>query len=333
LKIGAGSEAAMRQPDPLAKAEAQGFSNVALIKYMGKLDATSNLACNPSLSYTLPHLRTTVVVRRSPDATDRWRHLRRTGNDRVRLTPHGRRRLLDYVRRLCHQWQYPQHLLVESTNNFPADAGIASSASSFSAVTKAVAALLNRCESNEELARQRRTASGSSCRSFFGPRCACDGETIQAMDFPTGRLLHMVIIVDDGRKSVASSEAHARVVASLNFAGRPERARARMERLLRSLGNSDWAAAYAISWEEFIDMHSLFETSNPPFSYRTAESDRILVECRAVWDTHGDGPIVTMDAGPNVHLLFRRDQEKMFLQMRERFSTTCRVLSADPTEA
>ena len=29
------------------------------------------------------------------------------------------------------------------------------------------------------------------------------------------------------------------------------------------------------------------------------------------WHKNKDGPIITMDAGPNIHLLFRQDQKKM----------------------
>ena len=316
-----------------ASAEAQGFANIALIKYMGKRDSGRNVSVNPSLSYTLPHLKTTVVVSDAVSGPDRWEYLSRAGNVALRLSPEGERRFLGYVRKLCDLWDHPQSVLVRSANNFPADAGIASSASSFSAATKAVAALLRRHETAAQLARLSRAGSGSSCRSFFAPWCMWDGDTIDALDFPVGDLLHMVVIVDGGRKSVSSSDAHLRVTTSPRFAGRQDRARVRMGQLLDALTHSDWRSAYEISWAEFQDMHELFHTSDPPFRYRTPVSDRILQECADLWAMHRDGPIVTMDAGPNVHLLFRQDQKAMMSQVRERYSPSHRVLSSEPDVA
>ncbi|TMG80623.1 MAG: diphosphomevalonate decarboxylase, partial [Betaproteobacteria bacterium] len=55
-----------------ASAEAQGFANIALIKYMGKRDSGRNVSVNPSLPYTLPHLKTTVVVSDAVSGPDRW---------------------------------------------------------------------------------------------------------------------------------------------------------------------------------------------------------------------------------------------------------------------
>jgi diphosphomevalonate decarboxylase len=31
-----------------------------------------------------------------------------------------------------------------------------------------------------------------------------------------------------------------------------------------------------------------------------------------IWDEKGDGPLVTMDAGSNVHLLYREDQGEIY---------------------
>ena len=309
-------------------AEAIGFANIALIKYMGKRDPGGNVAFNPSLSYTLPHLKSTVAVSAGPTGPDRWEILARAGSIPMRLSREGEVRFLGYVRKLCDLWGYRQSVLVRSANNFPADAGIASSASSFCAATRAVAAFLRRDESSAQLARLSRTASGSSCRSFFEPWCLWDGDSIHALDFDVGHLMHMVVIVDGGRKKVSSSDAHLRVTRSPHFSGRVNRARMRMDRLLSALESSDWRSAYEICSEEFEDMHELFHTSDPPFRYRTPDSDRVVQDCADLWARHRDGPIVTMDAGPNVHLLFRPDQQALFSKLHERYSRSHPVISS-----
>ena len=310
-------------------AEATGFANLALIKYMGKRDPDGNVAFNPSLSYTLPHLKSTVAVTAVLTGPDRWEILHRAGSIPMRLSREGEGRFLGYVRKLCDLWGYRESVLVRSANNFPADAGIASSASSFCAATRAVAAFLRRDETPVQLARLSRTASGSSCRSFFEPWCMWDGDSIHALDFHVGHLMHMVVIVDGGRKKVSSSDAHLRVTRSPHFSGRVDRARMRMDRLLPALESSDWRSAYEICSEEFEDMHELFHTSDPPFRYRTPESDRVVQDCADLWATYRDGPIVTMDAGPNVHLLFRRDQQALLSKLHERYSRSHPVISSE----
>jgi diphosphomevalonate decarboxylase len=310
-------------------AQAEGFANIALIKYMGKDDAERNVPSNPSLSYTLRHLKTTVAVSGAPDGVDRWDYLSGPGNVPLHLTLEGEGRFLRYARKLCDLWDHPRGVLVRSASNFPADAGIASSASSFSAATKAVASFLHRPETATQLAHLSQTGSGSSCRSFFEPWCIWDGDSIEAIEFPGGSLLHMVVVVDGERKSVSSSDAHRRVPTSPHFAGRANRARSRLDQLVRALADLDWRSAYDISLAEFLDMHELFHTSDPPFQYRTAESERIVAEGADLWSTHRDGPIVTMDAGPNVHFLFRRDQKAMCSEMHERLAHSHRVLSSE----
>jgi diphosphomevalonate decarboxylase len=75
-----------------------------------------------------------------------------------------------------------------------------------------------------------------------------------------------------------------------------------------ALESKDWPKAYRITWREFQDMHALFTTAQPPFSYMSARSEEVLQNVQKFWQKEGDGPLVTMDAGPNIHLLYRPDQ-------------------------
>ena len=65
------------------------------------------------------------------------------------------------------------------------------------------------------------------------------------------------------------------------------------------------------AWDEFMDMHQLFETSNPAFSYQLPACRQVLTELKAYWQAHGDGPLITMDAGSTIHLLYRPDQDTL----------------------
>ena len=156
-----------------------------------------------------------------------------------------------------------------------------------------------------------RLGSGSSCRSFFRPWALWDDEKVDAIELPYSELIHHVVIISDKEKEVSSKMAHHQIHTSPQYVQRPARARERLKALLHALQTQNWLNAYEICWEEFIDMHQLFASASPPFSYINEKTETLLSLLKAFWQSHQDGPIVTMDAGPNVHLLFRPDQHEL----------------------
>lgn len=300
----------------LVKVIAQAPSNIALIKYMGKADTTLNAATNGSISYTLPDLLTTVEIELTAEIQVRWAPL----NSDFQLSDVGLKKFVGHWDR-CHQRMAPsfnQGVIIRSGNNFPSDCGLASSASSFAALTEASYKLfatlnvLKREWTREELALLSKEGSGSSCRSFFGPWVYWQGNTVTPIESEWSGLLHSVVIVDDSRKKISSSQAHQRVLTSSLFEGRVERAEKRNQSLQKLLKKSNsWSEIYELAWAEFWDMHVLFETSSPPFYYMSPKSLIALRYLQDEWEKHGDGPIVTMDAGPNIHLLYRPQQNEL----------------------
>ncbi len=288
-------------------------SNIALIKYMGKESGARNQAVNPSLSMTLADFRTTVEIEKAgASGEDRWEQLGGTTPLRAEST----KRFVEFFTRLKHEQEITGAFVIRSGNNFPSDAGLASSASSFAALTMAA------CQAFTDLGRPRltpeqqamisRTGSGSSCRSFFSPWCAWEGEKIGPVDSKLPELVDLVVVVDTGYKKISSSEAHKRVPASPLFADRPARVTRRMEELKRAMREGNFRRASEISWAELWDMHSLFHTSDPPFFYLTPLSLEVLRWSENRWEKKGHGPIATVDAGPNVHLLVPAAEKEQF---------------------
>jgi diphosphomevalonate decarboxylase len=304
--------------------KAKAPSNIALIKYMGKIQTDGNRPTNSSLSYTLPHFITEVQIEESSKMA--WEPLEKKGFY-VRLSERGRDRFLQYFDGLVQKFQIKGKYTIRSANNFPSDCGLASSASSFAALTKAAYALSEDKGkagklSARELAKISRTGSGSSCRSFFAPWGLWQDEAAEAVELPYENLIHQVAVIEESEKLVSSSEAHKRVNSSLMFKGRPERADERLTLLMKSLRAQDWKSAFEVTWQEFWDMHALFESSQPSFGYMAAGSVEVLNMARQFWQTEGDGPLVTMDAGPNVHLLYREDQKELASKFREQIEET-----------
>jgi mevalonate pyrophosphate decarboxylase len=116
--------------------------------------------------------------------------------------------------------------IIRSANSFPSSSGIASSASSFAALTLASAAALARDfnafenlwkhhpEFRRALSGLSRQGSGSSCRSFEGPWVFWEGERTSTVPSGLPPLAHFVILIERGEKAVASSEAHLTVRTS-----------------------------------------------------------------------------------------------------------------------
>lgn len=301
---------------------AQAPANIALIKYMGKSEEESNLPDNSSLSYTLDHLLSSVKLEVFPGKQDIWEPLIMPGGSEFNLPLAGQKRFIAHLDRVKSVFGYEGGFLVQSTNNFPHSSGLASSAASFAALTKcAVLALSELTQkpmlSIEEQAQLSRLGSGSSCRSFYSPWALWqkNGE-VSAIDLPYKQLLHQVIVISSKEKAVSSSEAHRRVKSSSSYLIRRQQAEEDLKILLNDFMAEDWASIYQICWREFQDMHHLFSSCQQPFSYMTEQSISVLNTLHDLWESKGDGPLVTMDAGPNIHLLYRPDQEEWALRFK-----------------
>jgi diphosphomevalonate decarboxylase len=232
----------------------------------------------------------------------------------------GQERFLNYFKKLKNIYNVKENFIIKSANNFPSDSGMASSASSFAALTMVAAdafeSLGYRNHSDQTLYQLSREGSGSSCRSFFSPWAIWKGVEVFAPKIKIQKLLHDVVLVDTKIKEVSSGEAHKRIETSPNNQGRAERAEQRLKDLITAFNEDNWKGAYNIVWDEFMDMHELFETSEPLFCYRTEKSYNALQVIREFWKQRNDGPLTTMDAGPNVHLLWREDQELLRSQLQ-----------------
>jgi diphosphomevalonate decarboxylase len=316
-------------------------SNIAIVKYMGKVDPERNLPANPSLSMTLSSLCTYVELRAVQGSGLRFvREVPEGGKGQSpALTAAGEEKFLGHLGKAMDRapellaahrlaaGNIPAHVEIRTSNTFPAAAGIASSASSFAALT--LAAIVFHARSSEEfrtrysedsalrrsLASLSREGSGSSCRSFEGPFVAWDEDRTERVESALRPLSDLVIVVSASAKAVGSTEAHRRVRTSPNWDDRTKRAANRFVDLKNALIKGNFAGLREIADADFRDMHLLFETSVPPFSYfapgTTAVLDFLAGE---------SGIAVTMDAGPNVHVIVPQNEEEHWrLKIAARF--------------
>ncbi len=334
----------------LERVLARAPSNIALVKYMGKTDFTRNLPVNSSLSLTLSELCTYVEIRDvgEPRSSPEWIAEKPDGakGEVPTLNESGREKFLRHFERCrshspeilrgsgleLSQTRATAMPAIRTTNTFPSEAGIASSASSFAALTLAAVAYFSASrnsfrdryardpEMRRSLAELSREGSGSSIRSFEGPFVAWKNARAESVESLLPPLSDLVVIVSAGKKLVGSSEAHRRVESSPYWVGRSSRAETRFEELKGALKRGAFQRVAEIAEADFRDMHHLFETAQPPFSYFAPGTEEVL-EFLAIGADDGESPFaVTMDAGPNVHVVVPQSSEEFWRKkIAERF--------------
>jgi diphosphomevalonate decarboxylase len=301
-------------------------ANIALIKYMGQAPNTEKQAINPSLSLTLLDHR--VRVELTPSHQWVWQPLSTWGQHST-LTEAQQQRFLAHAQGLMLEFGLKGSFCIRSSSNFPPMCGLASSAASFAALTAVLVAVaegqncLGPQHTLTTVAALSQKGSGSSCRSFFKPWVVWDG-TVSCIEGPV--CLHQCVVVSDQIKSVSSSEAHQRVQSSALYVGRAQRARDRYHALQKAFVLNDWASSYELIWQEFWDMHALFHTAYPAFQYIAPETLWVLHQIQAHWQKMKDGPWVTLDAGANVHCVYRQDQSELRDQFAAHFRARFQVI-------
>lgn len=284
-------------------------SNIAIIKYMGKTNSQQNIPSNPSISYTLNHLRSFVSLAVIDKPNDEWGPLAGDNLLSIELSDKGKTKFLNHLKRLKEIWKIDSNFLVQSANNFPSDCGIASSSSSFAALTLAAVSLFDQMKPQSErpsaplMSRLSRLGSGSSCRSFFAPWAIWRTEFAEEWDCRFNSLHHCVILLDSARKEVSSSEAHSRVITSPLFKDRLIKVSDRLNQLHAVNNANNWNRFCDLAFEEFQEMHQLFETSSPSFSYRNKHTMDILDRLEILNKQLETKLLITMDAGNNIHCL------------------------------
>lgn len=286
------------------KATAVANANIAFVKYWGDADPALHLPANPSISMNLDGLSTvTTVAFLAGQEADEVIVDGTPAGDRGlrRVTAH-----LDRVRALART---ELRTRVVSRNNFPAGAGLASSASAFAALTLAATAALGLTLPEDALSALARLGSGSACRSIppgFIEWAAGDShETSVAHSIaPPGHwpLCDCIAIVSTAHKAVGSAEGHARAPSSPLHRARVEGATARVAACRVAIMARDLPALGKAMEADTVMMHAVTMTSRPPIYYWTPVTLRII---RAViaWRDEGLPVYYTVDAGPNVHCL------------------------------
>jgi len=290
----------------MQQATAIATSNIALVKYWGKRDLALNLPATGSISVTLDHLATqTTVTFDAGLEVDAF-----ILNGQAQPAKGARvRRFLDLIR---GTYDVSAHARVETTNDFPTGAGLASSASGFAALALACNSALGLGLSRDQLSVLARRGSGSAARSFIDGFAemrageAADGSDAFAVPLAPPEqvpLRLLVAVTTTAEKSVGSTEGMRRCEATSPFYGPwMEATTADLDTMREAILTKDLQRIGTLAESNCLRMHAVMLGAVPPLLYWNAATLEVMLAVRTLRE-EGRGAWFTIDAGPQVKVL------------------------------
>ena len=309
-------------------------ANVALAKYWGKRDEGLNLPCTGSIAITLSGLTTTAQVRFDEELNED--RIVMNGHD---VEPHVAERVRAFLDLARRRAGISISAEVGLDSSFPFAAGLASSASTFAALTVAAMHALGLSLSPKELSALARRGSGSAARSIYGgytewlPGSRSDGSDSYAIQLAPPEhwdLAIVVAITTDEPKRIGSREGMARTVSGSPFfhawqeSHEVDLAAVRKGILDRDLGLLGRAAE-----RNCLKMHATAMASEPPLIYWNPAT---LAVIHKVIDLRNENveAYFTIDAGPQVKVLCRPEDGPTVADMIGRVPGVQRILLSKP---
>jgi len=290
------------------KATAVANSNIALVKYWGKRDEELVLPKNSSISMTLDKLYTTTTVEFSEKL--REDSLKIDGKKATEKELERVSKNLDLIRKEFGDQIYAR---VESKNNFPKSAGLASSASGFAALTLAATKALDLHLDKKELSIIARQGSGSASRSIAGgfveftKGSQQDGSDSFAKQFAPQdhweELRMVVVVLTTKEKKVGSSEGMDKTTSSSElYHCWLETIDKDLEKVKEAILEKNFHFLGKTAEMNALKMHSTMITTEPHLIYWEPETISIMKEVMQLREK-GIGCYFTVDAGPQVKIL------------------------------
>jgi len=313
----------------------QSPSNIALVKYWGKLE--NQIPANPSISFTLDHCRSTTTLKFS---------LKKEGSNKDNFDFNfffeGKekddfkpkiRKFFERIEVYC-PYLKDYSFVIYSENSFPHSSGIASSASGMSALALCLMQLEKQLNPtmdqeyfNKKASFLARLGSGSASRSIEGGLVVWgkhenieDSSDLYAVEYP--HLVHKnfqnyqdtILLVDKGEKQVSSTVGHDLMHGHPFAEKRFEQANENLEKLILILKSGDISEFIKIVESEALSLHAMMMSSQPYFILMKPNTLEII---QKIWEFRESTKIpacFTLDAGANVHLLYPENYKDEVLE-------------------
>jgi diphosphomevalonate decarboxylase len=298
-------------------------SNIALVKYWGKYGV--QMPENPSVSFTLKNAYTDTFITYS-SKTVAGKGIEMSFMFEGKPQAAFEAKIRTFLESIILHFPFLEQLKLEisSENSFPHSTGIASSASSMSALALCLCQIesdlyggMRPHEFWEKASLIARLGSGSACRSVF-PVAAVWGKTasvpFSSQEFAVGiekdidpvfaGFKDAILIVSSQEKSVSSRAGHGLMKGNPYATARYTQANDHLGEIVDAMKNGDLKKWGSIVEKEALTLHALMMASEPPFILMRPETLHIIEKVQAKRAATGWHMYFTLDAGPNVHLLY-----------------------------
>jgi len=290
---------------PAAQASAYAPSNIALSKYWGKREVSFNLPVTGSVSISLAEHGTKTGL----SVINALAHQVILNGEEIDASQRFATKISQWLDRVL-----PSNLKlrVDTHNTVPTAAGLASSASGFAALTLSTNSLMGWQLPEHQLSALARLGSGSASRSLWHGFVKWQaGEQSNGSDsiaFPLEsqwpQLRVGLLTVSSQTKAVSSREGMARTIAtSALYKQWPRQAESDLAIIEAAIEAGDFETMAKTAEHNAMSMHATMAAAWPPLVYWQPDS---LIQMQKVWQLREQGlPLyLTMDAGPNLKLLF-----------------------------
>ena len=292
--------------------------NIALIKYWGKQESKDVKPSTPSISLTLKAFETTTEIEKT--------------NESFLFSLNGEvESNISSVKTFIKQFTNDTHFKITSVNSGPTAAGLASSASGYSALGLA----LNTMYPHDEKTFRQYVAngSGSAIRSLMGGAVKWDTDgTITQIPFNHQNYFMAMILINTNKKKIASRTAMAESKKTNVFKGFVSRNTQRAKLMENAMRYDDFHEIGLLMEESTLDLHALPIFHEPPFSFLTTRSIKIIQQIREL-RKNGLFGYFTADTGPNIKVLFKRNDLDAFKAFFNTLNTPYVISEIDPLGA
>jgi diphosphomevalonate decarboxylase len=279
--------------------------NIALIKYWGKSNTAGNIPAMSSISITLDTMESKTRISFPSDLNeDTWilNGFRQSSLARIKM-PFDELKRMSNVRDSC---------LIESDNNFPTAAGLASSASGMASLVMALSHALELELSLQQMIELAMLGSGSAPRSLFSGFVSLDvtGAKVTCSTIVEGNQWPLEIIVcitSSDQKQTSSREGMgiSKKTSPLydNWVGNHQKD---IQIALTAIQSRNFEQLGTVVIDNCLKMHQVMKTSKPSIDYWN-EATHAVVQHIKTLQAQGWGVFYTIDAGPQVKIICKSD--------------------------
>ena len=169
--------------------------------------------------------------------------------------------------------------------------------------------------SKELISNLSRMGSGSAGRSIFGgyvkwnkaesPESQFISKEVSEENF---KLCDSVVLFSSAEKAVGSTEAHRAAWSSPLFSPRLANLNDRLNTVVEGLQTKDIDKLGRAIEDEALEMHAVIMSASPSVHYFGKETGEFLAELRKARKELSLSMYFTIDAGPNVHVIYPESQ-------------------------